>query len=86
MGASMIRTQVELITTAFTLPHGIVREKKVFWVDEPEHRLQVGDILEIAEQPGKLSISGVYMSLPQENITVPHRLGTILSISTARYL
>jgi len=84
----MTRTQVELVTNATILDvvndgteERLIRltpesERKVYWLDVPEGSLAVGDIVEIAEEPGSLLVFSVWISLRGRDITVPHRLGT----------
>jgi len=61
-------------------------ETMTYWVDAPRARAEnaivsnvlPGDVIEIAEVPGKLGVLQVCLGLPEEKICVPHRTGTLM--------
>lgn len=64
-------------------------EEKVYWADTPREiagnvavsSVQVGDVVQIVEEPEPLTVKQVCVSLRGEDICVPHRIGTLMTVT-----
>ena len=80
----LLLDQDRTFRTQLVLTNGY--EQMTYWVDAQRARSEnaivsnvlPGDVIEIAEVPGKLGVLQVCLGLPEDKICVPHKTGTLM--------